>query len=760
MLLACSISTWLDAVIRSVRDIDQNKNRRFLYSGLLRQEPSTKGTTLPPVELADTIKWRLPSPSGAKIAILHQGQKEDEPHQQVLEIWSDYGHTLQRRILLDKKQHGKVIYDAATFGKPVWNAAETALVYLAERIPPKTKSFFEQSSNKGDEDEDETAIVGGQNVLGQGKSEHWGEQYHQQTPLLDMFVLHIGTGNMARVKNVPSSDRETTLDGYSLGQVVFAPSPDNKGNDKDIEDSLVYVAWDAGSGSEMPRRLGLVYCQQRSSKIYQSSIRNLLRTLENDTANEMNTDDDTAYQCLTPDMRLARSPRFAPLDKAGKRTMVFLGSEKGFDTHSGCWALYTMDWESQQRRILIDRVDDPRESNSSCDDTVSALSFPGLFLQQLPESCFLSPDCLVLTSQWGSTSQVVQVSLSDRKLSRISCSDNCEDSCKLLSFTSDDSILVTTESPGRPAQVCRVVLSSTPHIESMMSFKPIAASRFSPLLPISLAFSVGIDIRKAPSVGGVDFDLDIQSVLLLPAGKHGKPPPLIVVPHGGPHGASCTNYLPSYAFLCGHGGYAILMVNYRGSTGFGQASIESLPSNIGTLDVADVIHVTEQIQKSGLVDPERIGICGGSHGGFLTGHCTGQHPGLFRAAAMRNPVVNIPSMVTATDIPDWCFVESCGVNYNWSEYRPPSAEELLVMRKKSPIAHVTSVKTPTLVALGLEDLRVPPSQGLEWYHTLRSRGIPTKLLTYGRDNHAIAGVQSEADHWIQIKQWFDEHLDY
>jgi acylaminoacyl-peptidase len=124
---------------------------------------------------------------------------------------------------------------------------------------------------------------------------------------------------------------------------------------------------------------------------------------------------------------------------------------------------------------------------------------------------------------------------------------------------------------------------------------------------------------------------------------------------------------------------------------------------------------------------------------------------------MRNPVVNIPSMVTATDICDWCYVEACG-KYNWGEYRPPNQEELRIMWKKSPVRYVENVKTPTLVALGLSDLRVPPSQGKEWYHTLRAKGIPTKLLVYEDDDHAIAGVASEADHWVNIKRWFDEHL--
>jgi len=126
---------------------------------------------------------------------------------------------------------------------------------------------------------------------------------------------------------------------------------------------------------------------------------------------------------------------------------------------------------------------------------------------------------------------------------------------------------------------------------------------------------------------------------------------------------------------------------------------------------------------------------------------------------MRNPVTNVASMVTATDIPDWCYVETFGSGYHgWEESRGPTREELDAMWRASPIAHLDGVVAPTLIALGLQDRRVPPSQGMEYYYALRSKGVPTKLLTYEQDNHAIDRVASEADHWINCKKWFDEHL--
>lgn len=257
-----------------------------------------------------------------------------------------------------------------------------------------------------------------------------------------------------------------------------------------------------------------------------------------------------------------------------------------------------------------------------------------------------------------------------------------------------------------------------------------------------------------------EVDTPVQWIIMLPKGaqENEEKPPLIVVPHGGPHSCTSTTFAPSYAFLCASG-YAILHVNYRGSTGFGQGSLEALPGHVGLLDVKDVVHATITLADTGWIDRSRIGICGGSHGGFLAGHCIGQFPELFKVAAMRNPVTNIASMATATDIPDWCYVEALGCGYyNWKEFRGVQKEELAAMWDSSPIRYAERVISPTLVALGMSDKRVPPSQGLEFYHILRSQGVKTKLLMYDDDDHAIDKVESEADHWINIKQWFDEHL--
>ena len=80
------------------------------------------------------------------------------------------------------------------------------------------------------------------------------------------------------------------------------------------------------------------------------------------------------------------------------------------------------------------------------------------------------------------------------------------------------------------------------------------------------------------------------------------------------------------------------------------------------------------------------------------------------------------------------------------------------MWDKSPIAHMKEVTAPTLLGLGMKDRRVPPSQGIEYYHALRAKGVATKLLVYEDCDHAIDLVASESDFWVNTKQWFDCHL--
>jgi len=148
-------------------------------------------------------------------------------------------------------------------------------------------------------------------------------------------------------------------------------------------------------------------------------------------------------------------------------------------------------------------------------------------------------------------------------------------------------------------------------------------------------------------------------------------------------------------------------------------------------------------------------VWGGSHGGFLVTHLIGQFPNRFFRCATRNPVTNVAYMVTQTDIPDWCYVEGGMLDY--SSKKIPTASDYAKFYAMSPISHASKVCTPVLMLLGMKDLRVPPSQGLNYHRLLKSRGVRTKCLTYPESTHSLSdSVRTEGDVWINVLRWFEE----
>lgn len=222
---------------------------------------------------------------------------------------------------------------------------------------------------------------------------------------------------------------------------------------------------------------------------------------------------------------------------------------------------------------------------------------------------------------------------------------------------------------------------------------------------------------------------------------------LVVWPHGGPHSAipwafsSDINYLVQQGFAC-------LLINYRGSISQSQGSIMSLPGKVGDQDVKDCFQAYSECRQA-YPDLGNAVLFGGSHGGFLVTHLIGQYPNEFKACIARNPVINMSSMATVSDISDWTFNES-GLKFN---YRSPNPDELKIMFEKSPIFHIEKVQTPVFLMIGKDDLRVPCSQGVEYYHNLKALGKNVDMNMY-EDNHPLAKVQNHANVFVNSVLFF------
>lgn len=219
-----------------------------------------------------------------------------------------------------------------------------------------------------------------------------------------------------------------------------------------------------------------------------------------------------------------------------------------------------------------------------------------------------------------------------------------------------------------------------------------------------------------------------------------------MAPHGGPHSVSTDQFKSEAYFFSQLGnmkniclpyftvitykfyllGFAVLVVNYRGSVGFGEEALNSLPGKVGTQDVQEVHNATLQmLEKHEFLDKETVFLFGGSHGGFLVTHLSGQYPDFYRAVSTRNPVIDIATMFPITDITDWTIVES-GLGDGSELEKLLEPKTLTRMWEVSPIRYVNQVKAPTLLLVGKVDRRVPPTQSIEYYRALQLRGVKTR----------------------------------
>lgn len=244
--------------------------------------------------------------------------------------------------------------------------------------------------------------------------------------------------------------------------------------------------------------------------------------------------------------------------------------------------------------------------------------------------------------------------------------------------------------------------------------------------------------------------------------------PLIENVHGGPHSCTSTDFVLSTAFVALLG-CAVLCVNYPGSIGFDDAT--KLPGRCGTLDVQYCIDVVKQYLKvQPLISESRIGVMGGSHGGFLSCHLIGQAPTLYKAACVRNPVTNLVSMFSTTDIPDWVIYEATGEVYDAIHHNkigPTNnpTELYMSLMEKSPIIHVNNVKAHLLLGLGLKDQRVPSQQGFEYIRALELNDYSDiekrnkhKLLVYPNSDHSLSDADSVSEWWPQTGVWILKHV--
>jgi len=721
---------------RTLQDFDNNKTRSVYQSFML--DTSSKSVfpmPVPSIELNTVALYT--HPDGQHILKMIQ-QKDGEKKQSYVELWRNGG--LIRNFPVNEL-HGDFVADS-WFGNCSWGDG-FKVVYVAQKKEVTASTYYDiKGKNQGKKYEFQ---------------ENWGEKYEKIVDLV-LVLLDLETGKGQVIDGIPEH--------ITPGQPIF--TPDGKW--------IVYTGW-----NHQARKLGMIYCYQRPCNLYAFEVEPILQVMkdivnfdnqdkkenEQETKQELlQPSEKTIHYCLTPNLSLARSPRF---DLEGKN-LIFLGS-RGFSTHNGCMRLENIAFdeflknktEIPSSRIIVDEVRTPSSLPSQG-------GFPGIWCDQLPTNCWSSDSQFVwFSSAWGSRKALLRVNVKTGEVLRVVDAAvsvvNDPDADTNILGVFNDIILFEASTPSNPGSFGIMFVSNDSN-----NFTVINGPEFDATVCSSVTFNRNLItaasdktkqiqsriIDVIPNDGGHNFECIFMKPKI-EGTNDGKLPPLIVCPHGGPHSIMTMSFIAPYAYLCAEGGFALLHVNYRGSTGFGSDNLVSLAGKIGFQDVSDVRDSVNAVRSE--VDMNRIGVCGGSHGGFLSAHMIGQYPEIFKAAVLRNPVTNIPSMVGVSDIPDWCFVETLGPDgYDFSKTTPAGCEQLTKMWLASPVVHIEKIRAPTLILLGGVDRRVPPSQGFEFYHALRTRGIKAKLFVYPEDCHAIDIPSSAADHWINIFDWMQENL--
>jgi dipeptidyl aminopeptidase/acylaminoacyl peptidase len=241
----------------------------------------------------------------------------------------------------------------------------------------------------------------------------------------------------------------------------------------------------------------------------------------------------------------------------------------------------------------------------------------------------------------------------------------------------------------------------------------------------------------------------IQGWLLCPYKYDpGKRYPMVVVPHGGPTSATLPRWPgASVDAVLLREGYFIFLPNFRGSTDQGEKFVRANVKEFGHGDLRDILTGVDQVLKTEPVDAERLGITGGSYGGYMTMWAVTQTQ-RFKAAVAVAGISNWQSYYGQNGIDQWLIPF-----FGASVYDDPVA-----YAKSSPINFIKNVKTPTLVLVGEHDIECPVPQSYEFYRALKRLGVPTQLVVYPGEGHGFFQLKHRRDSIERSLAWFEKYL--
>jgi dipeptidyl aminopeptidase/acylaminoacyl peptidase len=278
--------------------------------------------------------------------------------------------------------------------------------------------------------------------------------------------------------------------------------------------------------------------------------------------------------------------------------------------------------------------------------------------------------------------------------------------------------------------------------ESRLLFRPypdLDPEALAPMTPVTI-----------PSRDG----LQLHSYLTLPVGIEPKGLPLVLLVHGGPWARDTWGYQPDVQLLANRG-YAVLQVNFRGSTGYGKAFVKAAIGEFAGRMHDDLIDAVNWAVKEGYADRDRVGIFGGSYGGYATLVGVTFTPDVFAAAIDYVGISNLANFMRtlpATARPH--------LANNWHLFvgDPSDPVQETDMLARSPITRVDQIRTPLLVVQGANDTRVVQAESDNLVEALRARGVEVEYMVKTDEGHGFLNPENQIDMYHAVERFLAEHL--
>lgn len=247
---------------------------------------------------------------------------------------------------------------------------------------------------------------------------------------------------------------------------------------------------------------------------------------------------------------------------------------------------------------------------------------------------------------------------------------------------------------------------------------------------------------------------EIEGIFIHPLDREeGKRYPLIVVVHGGPEAHETHGWLTSYSRpgqVAAARGFAVFHPNYRGSTGRGLEYILSSQGDPAGKEFDDLVDGVKHLVAEGLVDEKKVGVTGGSYGGYASGWCATALSEHFAASVMFVGISNKISKVGTTDIPDEEFLVHARKR-PWDDWQ--------FFLERSPIYYADRCQTPLLILHGKDDPRVNVGQSRELYRHVKLRGkAPVRLVLYPGEGHGNRKAAARLDYNLRMLRWMEHYL--